>query len=166
MHSDIYWVDAGDLFPGRLATSPRPRGGDWLEDEVAAWRRAGVDHVASLLTPPELRELDIEAEAEECGRHGISFTSVPVEDRDVPTSARAFLEVADRLQAELQAGRSVLVHCRQGIGRASLLAVAILAQAGADGADAFARVGAARGRPVPDTETQREWLLTALATRP
>jgi hypothetical protein len=29
--------------PGRLSTMARPRGGDWLADELAALRRRGVD---------------------------------------------------------------------------------------------------------------------------
>lgn len=32
---------------GKLALAPRPRGGDWLEDELACWRQEGVDEVVS-----------------------------------------------------------------------------------------------------------------------
>jgi hypothetical protein len=31
----IYWINTP--WPGRLAIVPRPRGGDWLEEEVGAW---------------------------------------------------------------------------------------------------------------------------------
>ena len=37
---------------------PRPRGGDWLEDEIQAWRRSGVGVVVSLLTPDEIADYD------------------------------------------------------------------------------------------------------------
>ena len=40
--------------PGRLSTMARPRGGDWLADEMAALRRRGVDVLVCALTDPEL----------------------------------------------------------------------------------------------------------------
>ena len=51
MWTELYWVDGPWL--GKLALAARPRGGDWLEDEMANWRRAGIDTVLSLLTPEE-----------------------------------------------------------------------------------------------------------------
>ena len=44
MRAELYWIDAPDLLPGKLAVSPRPRGGDWL-DEILDWAREGVDRV-------------------------------------------------------------------------------------------------------------------------
>jgi hypothetical protein len=32
MQARIYWID--DLESGQLGIMPRPRGGDWLEDEI------------------------------------------------------------------------------------------------------------------------------------
>jgi protein-tyrosine phosphatase len=52
----------------------------------------------------------------------------------------------------------VLVHCRQGIGRAALIAASVLAENGESPDAAFARIQQARGRPVPDTEEQRNWV--------
>lgn len=34
---------------GRLSIVARPRGGDWLDDEVSAWRRAGIGIVPETL---------------------------------------------------------------------------------------------------------------------
>ena len=56
MHTELHWVEAPSF--GRLAIAARPRGGDWLEDEIREWRDSGVDHVVSLLTPPEANDLD------------------------------------------------------------------------------------------------------------
>ena len=36
MHTELYWIPGPWL--GRLAIMPRPRGGDWLEDEIRSWR--------------------------------------------------------------------------------------------------------------------------------
>lgn len=159
MRSTIYWINIDELEPCSLATSARPRGGDWLEDEIIGWKTAGVRHVASLLTASENTELELESEAQLCRAYGLGFTSVPVPDRGLPDSSTVFLGYAELLHQKLMLGRSVLVHCRQGIGRASLLAATIAGYCGLDGTAALEAIEAARGRSVPDTEEQRAWLL-------
>ena len=57
MKTDYFHIDGP--WQGRLAIVPRPRGGDWLENEVSAWRRSGHDVVVSLLTPEETADLDV-----------------------------------------------------------------------------------------------------------
>ncbi len=49
-----YWINANGL---RLAIVPRPRGWDWLADDIAALRSAGIDVLLSALTPAEIDEL-------------------------------------------------------------------------------------------------------------
>jgi protein-tyrosine phosphatase len=92
------------------------------------------------------------------------FSDIPVPDRSIPPSPEIFLGVAGRLSEELQAGETVLVHCRQGIGRASMMAAAILAFLGVDPESGLQLVAHARGRPVPDTAEQRSWLTAAFRT--
>jgi hypothetical protein len=77
MRTDIHWIDGP--WPGVLGLAPRPRGGDWLMDEMAEWRRAGVDVVLSLLTPGEERELDLDLEARRAAEQGMTFLSLPIE---------------------------------------------------------------------------------------
>lgn len=60
---------------------------------------------------------------------------------------------------ELVAGRSIAIHCRAGIGRASLVAAAVLRMLGVSGEEALARISASRGLAVPDTEAQRQWVI-------
>jgi len=45
MLTDFFRIDAN--LPGFLAISGRPRGGEWLEDELRSWHQSGVDHVVS-----------------------------------------------------------------------------------------------------------------------
>ena len=71
---------------GRLAIVARPRGGDWLEDEVEAWRAAGLDVVVSLLEQDEAHELGLEDEAKACAARGLKFIEFPITDRGVPAS--------------------------------------------------------------------------------
>src|SRR5437870_3377638 len=54
VRAELSWIEAP--WQGRLAISPRPRGGDWLEDEVREWRLAGVEAVVSLLTSDEITD--------------------------------------------------------------------------------------------------------------
>ena len=156
MKTDIYWI--GGLPRGRLGISPRPRGGDWLDDEVKAWRTCGVDYVVSALTPAEEAELDLAGEDAACQGHGLRFVPVPIPDRGVPSSPSQFRRTVQELSHHLDAGGTVLVHCRQGIGRATLIAASVLSENGESPDSAFARIQRFRGRPVPDTEDQRNWV--------
>lgn len=156
MRTDTYWI--AKIGRGELGTSPRPRGGDWLEDEVAAWRRAGVTAVVSLLTPEETKELALDEEATLCAAAGIRFHSVPIPDRGLPASRDQIEKVVDELLRDLNAGGRVVAHCRQGIGRASLLAASVLVASGEDPDRALELIESARGRPVPDTDEQAGWV--------
>ena len=151
--------------PGRLAITARPRGNDWLSDDVAAWKRAGVTLVVSLLTPDEETELGLVEEAAECVAAGLQFLRLPVADRGVPANRPEFERVVSEVIAEMDRGGSVAVHCRQGVGRSAVVAIAVLNTLGVPTADAIGRVSAARGVPVPETKEQAEWV-TGLGPHP
>ena len=50
------------------------------------------------------------------------------------------------------------MHCWGGVGRSSLFAAALLVARGTDADTALARIAAARGVPVPETDEQRAWV--------
>ena len=152
----IYWIDGVER--GRLGIMPRPRGGDWLEDEIRSLKESGVDVVASLLERDELEELDITGEQSSCGARGISYLSFPIRDFGVPASRPQALSFARALRDCLGEGKSVVIHCRQGIGRSSLMAACVLLLGGTRAEEAFERIEKARGRPTPDTPEQRDWV--------
>ena len=83
MRAELYEVAIGG--PGTLSIMARPRGGDWLPDEIQAWRDATVDVVVSLLTNDEWEELDLRDEALLCEQQGLVFISYPIQDRQAPT---------------------------------------------------------------------------------
>lgn len=62
MSADIYWIEA--VTQGRLAILGRPRSGDWMSDEIGAWKTAGLTDVVSLLEAHEVRDLDLAREAD------------------------------------------------------------------------------------------------------
>jgi protein-tyrosine phosphatase len=157
LRTDVFWVEAP--WRGRLGIVPRPRGGEWLADDTKAWRAAGVDLVVSLLEPEESAELALEDEAAAAAASGISFRPFPIPDRGVPASKGAVAEIAGEVLAALEEGRSVAVHCRQGIGRSGLIAGAVLVAGGVDPVTALSAVSEARGLEVPETKEQRRWLM-------
>jgi protein-tyrosine phosphatase len=165
MLDGLHWLEGP--WQGRLAIAPCPRGDDWLEDEIANWKRAGIGGVLSLLTSEEEQELGLSAERNEVTRQGIEFTSFPIGDRRVPVSETPFAWTIEKLDHELESGKNVLVHCRQGIGRSGLVAACLLIGRGLSPGAAVNAVSAARGTTIPDTDEQREWIdHYAVATGP
>lgn len=162
MWTKLFWVNGP--WRGRLAVSARPRGGDWLEDEIAAWRGVGLDTVLSLLTPDEEQDLDLSKERQEVQSGGMKFLSLAIPDRQVPASRSQVTAVLEKLDADLSTGKNVVIHCRQGIGRSGLLAACLLITKGYSAGAAVDAVSAARGVEIPETAQQRRWVDEFAAT--
>jgi len=156
MPTKLYWLD--EAWPGRIALSARPRGGDWLADEVADWKRAGIGSVLTLLEPQEEEDLDLRREGAEVREQGLDFSTYPIPDRQVPASEAKLAQVLAGLDRTLSSGKNVVVHCRQGVGRSGLVAACLLVKNGMSPGAAVEKVSAARGVAVPETEEQREWI--------
>jgi hypothetical protein len=156
MWTQIHWVDGP--WPGRLGLAARPRGGEGLRDELVGWRGKGVDELVSLLTRNEELDLELAKEADEAKRQGMEFVSFPIPDRQVPDSPTSLAGLVDRINADLAAGRNVLIHCRQGIGRSGLVAACLLVSKGWDPNSAIKHIRSSRGIGIPDTAEQRQWI--------
>jgi len=154
--TSLHWIKGP--WPGRLAISSRPRGGEWLDDEIRGWRQSKLDMIVSLLAADEVTELELTQEAELCRVHGLRFLSFPIVDRGVPLSRTATFDFAQKLHDALVSGKNVLIHCRQGIGRAALIAACVLVLSGVDPENAFREISSARGVSVPETPEQRKWV--------
>lgn len=152
----VHWVDGP--WSGKLAVAARPRGGDWLPNEIAGWKQAGISSVLSLLTQEEEHDLDLRREAVEVRKSGLEFSSLPIPDRQVPPSEAKVTGMLDKVSRELAAGKNVLVHCRQGIGRSGLVAACLLIKNGMSPGAAMEAVSAARGLAIPETTEQRDWI--------
>ncbi|HEU0003780.1 MAG TPA: hypothetical protein VFQ36_22930 [Ktedonobacteraceae bacterium] len=157
MRAQLYSIQ--DLPAGRVSIMARPRGGDWLLDEVKALREAGVDVLVSLLTPEEVMELDLGEEAECCSRQEIIFFAFPIQDRSIPPFSTSTFTLLEQLSIHLSEGKHVALHCRQGLGRAVLMAASLMVLAGYSPDQAFNLLSNVRGYPVPETEEQRAWVV-------
>lgn len=156
MKAEIYWITEA---PVRIGILPRPRGGDWLDDEIASLAAQGVDILVSLLTQEEAADLELVDEAASCKANGVTFISFPIEDRGIPDERRAVRALIDELCEVLEQKKGVAIHCRAGIGRSSMIAALVLAAIDVPIDDTFRMIASARGCEVPDTPQQREWVL-------
>ena len=156
MSAKIFWIPGP--WRGRLGIVPRPRGAEWLNDETRAWREAGIDVVVSLLEPGEEVELDLTGESTSSRAGGLGFRAFPILDRGVPRSHEAAADLADQLVDALRSGKTVAVHCRQGIGRSAMMVAATLIAGGLDAQTAVNAIRQSRGLDVPETPAQRQWI--------
>jgi hypothetical protein len=160
MVASPYWITA------KLAILPRPRGGDWLDDEMVALREAGIDVVVSMLEETEAAEVGLEREGAAARGAGLQFVNFAIPDRSVPVNVQQFEAFLSGLEQELSAGKRVGVHCRACIGRASVTTASLLIRSGIPAAEAWRQVASARGFPVPDTREQREWVDRHMRPKP
>jgi protein-tyrosine phosphatase len=152
MLAQVYWIEGL-----RLGIVPRPRGGDWLEDDIEAWREARVDAAVSLLEAHEAAHFGLEREAEICAAREIRYFSLPIVDRSVPDAPEQMAALAETLSGLLAQSLSVVAHCRQSVGRASLLAACVMSRNGFTVDEAFARITRARRCETPETPEQLAW---------
>lgn len=108
MRPQVHWLEHPRLARS-LAIMPRPRPGDWLDDEIAGWRAEGIDVVVSLLgRSPRAwfaeRSGALQAERDE-------FFSFPIADRGVPSSFPLSAALARQIVLSIGQGHVVAVHC-------------------------------------------------------
>lgn len=153
---EIYWVH--EIEPIRLALMPRPRSGEWLEDEVTGWQRAGIQTIVCLLEAHEIQELGLQKESSLCLDRGIQFLPFPIPDRGTPNSAQEVSALVRNIEERLHRNEGVGIHCRVGIGRTGLLGACVLLKLGMSFPDVFPMLSRSRRLPVPDTVAQFEWV--------
>lgn len=156
MIAEVFWTKG--KFPGRIALIPRPRGGEWLEDEINALATAGLDVIVSMLDAEETQNFNLGREAEFCEKNEIEFIAFPVADRGVPNLDQTFWQLTERLKKFLSEGENVGIHCRQSIGRAPLLAAVLMSLFGVNPTEAFQELSFVRGVQVPETREQKVWM--------
>jgi protein-tyrosine phosphatase len=152
--NDVFWIaDTG------LAIVLRPRGDDWLENDLTRIRMAGIQTIVSTIESWEARSLGLAEEAAIAERLGLHFISHPMQDRSVPSDRENFSHFVKALARRLEAGEKIGVHCRGCIGRSTVVTASTLITLGWPAERALDEIEVARGCTVPDTEEQREWIL-------
>lgn len=133
---------------------------------TGAWKRSleadldrladhyGVDDLVCLVEDHELAELRIEGLAARAEERGIGFHRFAIRDVDVPRGAGFDVLLREITEARA-AGRTVVVHCKGGLGRAGTVASCALVAAGMSPSEALAAVRRARPGAVETRDQER-----------
>lgn len=153
----IYWINELKK-PGKLGMMPRPRAGDWLNDEIQWLAERNVSTVISHLEKTEELELDITSEGKLCVEKGIEFIRYPILDRSTPKDLGSYLNLIADIDRRLENGGNVVIHCRMGIGRTGMTAASVLLKNGWDADQVFKSLSDIRTLEMPDTEEQIQFV--------
>jgi protein-tyrosine phosphatase len=148
-------VTAGPEF-GRVGITFCP--GKYDDYGISAWDRDlavdldairdwGATAVVTLLEDYELTLLKVPLLGDEVLRRGMLWFHLPIVDASVPDDnfERTWESVGERLRSILRKRSDVLVHCREGIGRAGMIAARLLIELGLEPKGAIAMIREARG---------------------
>lgn len=137
-----------------------PDAGDSLEPQLVALANAGVDQIVSLLEHNEANTLGLSDEAWLAKKHGMEYVSFPLPDMQLPPSLTSYVQFTALLAEQIRTGTNTLIHCRAGIGRTGMISAGILIHSGLQANAAFDLICEKRGVSVPDTEKQRDWVVS------
>lgn len=147
------------LAPGKI--QPHAATGSWKRSLEADLDRLvdhyGVTDLVCLVEDHELAELRIEDLAARADERGIEFHRFAIRDGDVPRAA-GFDSLLRSITEARAAGRTVVVHCKGGLGRAGTVASCALVAAGMSPSEALAAVRQAREGAV-ETQAQKRFIL-------
>jgi len=143
--------------PGKK--DPWGMSGPWdrdLETDLAAIRAWNATCLVSLVENHELDHLGVPNLGDRAQAQGLTWYHLPIRDAAIPDAS---FEVAWRyrgreLQARLEHGEGVVVHCRGGLGRTGLVGARLLVELGEAPATALSRVRSARPGAVETLEQE------------
>ena len=91
--------------------------------------------------------------------NNIDYINFPIADRDIPKEKRDTDELIGFLAAKTDNGHSIVIHCRMGIGRSTIIAASVLLKYGLKTTEIIEKISFIRGLKVPDTDEQLLWLV-------
>ncbi|WP_240741610.1 cyclin-dependent kinase inhibitor 3 family protein [Deinococcus sp. KSM4-11] len=165
----VDWIPTG-LWPGRLGLTfaPGKKGLSVyqpgvthdrdLNDDMQTLAQDGAQVIAPLIEDFEFDLLGMDGYHEAAETHGLTVVPCPIPDGSVPRDPAEFALYIDDLMTLLLDGRSIVVHCRGGLGRAGLTAACLLVQAGMTPDDAIAMVRRTRSPNAIETRAQERFI--------
>jgi predicted protein tyrosine phosphatase len=158
---DSYWVATGRFLAGEYPGAPSQ------DDAIAKLNQlldAGVTHFIDLTEAGEYGLLPYADLAQQIGRlRGCKITHqrMPIRDMSAP-SATTMRTILDAVDAAINQGETIYVHCFGGIGRTGTVVGCYLVQQGMSGEKALAEIARRRAdtpdgwRRSPETDAQQE----------
>ena len=133
---------------------------DFMTD-VASLRRVRVGEVLSLIEDHEYSALGVAPDVAELRlwSAGIKSSRVPIRDGSVPSDEQIFAALAIIKRAR-EAGRSIVVHCMGGLGRAGTILGCWRRSQRWSSTRALFELQRLRGPRSPETAAQRERVST------
>lgn len=138
---------------------PSSIGGAWdrdLRTDIEAIQEWGASSVLTLIEPHEFDLLSVRGLPDAVRAAGLVWLHAPIPDVSVPGPAfrAAWRTIGPRLLDDLKEGRSVVVHCRGGLGRAGMVAAMLLVMMGEDAPIAVERVRSVRPGAIETREQE------------
>lgn len=99
-----------------------------------------VDLLITLLQPAELGQLAIPDLPSQIQRYGMQNHWFPIQDFGTPTSMTGLVELVKTIWATVNQGKTVVVHCKAGLGRSGLVTASCLVALGYSPEAAFKQV--------------------------
>lgn len=157
---DSYWVELGRLWAGEYPGS---------KDEAAAREKirklleAGITLFLDLTDEYDHLEpyRELLSEVASAGGRTVEHKAMPIRDYDVPT-AKEMVRILDVIDAAIEAGEVVYVHCWGGIGRTGTVVGCYLVRHGRTPKEAIEEIARLRKgtpdghRPAPQSRAQHE----------
>ena len=164
-HPHCYALSGTRLFAGEYPFDLDPVA---AVTKLRSYLDAGITHFIDLTDNHELVPY-ADALTEECRTRPqvVKHTRLPIPDMGVPSVAR-MREILDLIDASLERGETVYVHCWGGVGRTGTVIGCHLVRRGLSGDEALARVAELYGSMPeakrlrhtgsPETEAQRAFV--------
>lgn len=104
-----YWVLPGRFLAGEYPGHSNP---EKAEARIKIWLNFGINHFIDLTEPGELVSYHhLVPGSDDC-----TVKHFPVPDVSIPSKSR-MIEILDDIDAAIEKGKKVYLHCRGGIGR-------------------------------------------------
>lgn len=137
-----------------LYISTKPDGGERLENEIRCLKSIGNKIVlCSLLSKNEITKYQLKDEPLFCGIENIDFLHLEIPDESIPIYSD-FKNLIETLIDKTKTLDTIVVHCKHGIGRSGMVAVAILLNYNLSLDYACKLVSKNRGYTVPQSKSQ------------
>lgn len=149
----IHHINKAELY---IASKPNTAFG--LENEIKTLGSNKENVVlCSLLTKKEIVKYNLDLEKKICELNKIAFTHLEITDESIPGYVE-FKNLILILLKKSKTNEHIIIHCKHGIGRSGMVAVAMLLHHGYNLKDACQLATKARGYDVPQSKSQRKLL--------